>query len=213
MSIPATSIHPSHLTPPTEVDWTCSLTSEEAGQWRHAMAAMASCRSGHLRGGDRRDPEATPRRVHRTPRIPLLLPDGTAPPQKPSCVHTVRARARRASWRRQGQRRAPHASALLHLAPRVPPASPQRPRAPQPPSVNPTTPYRLQCTCPCSPYAMANRARHRSSRATSAPPDQPTTSAAPPSFQRPPRHLQTDPASLLPPLRHRAMEHRKLHPL
>ena len=40
------------------------------------------------------------------------------------------------------------------------------------------------------------------------PPDQPTAPAAPPSFQRPPRHLQPDPAPLLPPLRLRAIDGR-----
>ena len=45
------------------------------------MPTLASCRSGHLRGGGRRHLDAMPHRVHRTPRLPLPLLEVTQAPR------------------------------------------------------------------------------------------------------------------------------------
>ena len=118
-------------------------------------------------------------------------------------MRTVRARARRASWRCRGQLRMPHDSALPHLTPLVPSAPPRRVRAPLP----------LWCTSRTLPDPSARararrtpwRAEHAtaSSRATSASPRPPDRTCITPSLtatsQTPPSGPRASPLLSPPP--------------
>ena len=178
---------------------------------RHCRPWRALARVPSWRGQTQRCDDAAPCPPHHPTPSASDRRDATA--AEPSGVRVVRARARRVTRRRRGPLRAPHASALPHLAPLVPSPPPRRVRAPTAPQLPCTRPTRPQRTRRSTPLAMAGRARHRRPRVTPVPLDPLTTSAAPLSSPQPLWHPQPDPAPSLPSPHHRAVERRAPPPL